>query len=53
MTVLLRCVKGGDLADRFTFGQHYELKIGYIVDNYGIRWIYGNYDNEYEFEVVK
>lgn len=53
MTVLLKCIKGGDPADRFTFGQQYELKSGLIIDNYGIRWVYGSWDNEYDFEVVK
>ncbi|QXO10322.1 hypothetical protein [Proteus phage vB_PmiM_ZX7] len=54
MTVLLRCIKGGDLADRFTLGQQYELKQGcYIVDNYGIIWLCNAIDNDYEFEVVK
>lgn len=53
MTVLLRCIKGGDLGDRFTFGQQYELRSGFLTDNYGMHWIYGCFDNKYEFEVVK
>lgn len=53
MTVLLRCIKGGVLADRFTFGQQYELKRGFITDNYGVAWLCGAIDIDYEFEVVK
>ena len=53
MTVLLRCVKGGVLADRFTFGQQYELRKGFLTDNYGMRWVYNSWDNDYDFEVVE
>lgn len=53
MTVLLRCIKGGDLADRFTFGQQYELRSGFLTDNYGMRWVFSDYDKKYDFEVVK
>lgn len=53
MIVLLRCVRGGDLADRFTFGQVYELKHGFLTDNYGVRWFYDSWDIYYELEIVK
>lgn len=54
MPVLLRCIKGGGLADRFTLGRQYELKLGcYITDNYGVAWLCDAIDIDYEFEVVK
>lgn len=49
----VKCIKGGDLGDRFTFGNNYELLIGNtLIDNYGDPFFIGT-DNNYKFEVVK
>lgn len=49
----VKCIKVGDLGDRFTFGNNYELQIGNtLIDNYGDPFFIGT-DNNYKFEAVE
>ena len=48
----VRCVKGGDLDDEFTFGQVYDVEIGgVILNNFGDPFFMGT-DANYEFEEI-
>lgn len=49
----VKCVKGGDLGDEFTFGQVYDVEIGgVILNNFGDPHFI-NTDVNYEFEDVE
>lgn len=49
----VKCVKGGDLGDEFTFGQVYDVEIGgVILNNFGDPYFMGT-DVNYEFEDVE
>lgn len=51
--IYVKCIKGGDLGDKFTFGNNYELLIGNtLIDNYSDPFFIGA-DNNYKFEAVK
>ena len=49
----VKCVKGGDLEDEFTFGQVYDVEIGgVILNNFGDPHFI-NTDVKYDFEDVE
>lgn len=49
----VKCVKGGDLGDEFTFGQVYDVEIGdVIMNNFGDPHFI-NADANYEFEEME
>ena len=48
----VKCVKGGDLEDEFTFGQVYDVEIGgVILNNFGDPHFI-NTDVNYDFEEI-
>lgn len=49
----VKCVKGGDLGDEFTFGQVYDVESGdVIMNNFGDPYFI-NTDANYEFEEME
>ena len=45
----VKCVKGGDLGDEFTFGQIYDVEVGDIILNNSGDPYFINTDVNYEF----
>lgn len=50
--IKLKCVKVSSVNSLFTLNKEYDLFNGYITDDYGIRWVFGSWDSDYNFEKV-